>query len=355
MTNLMVFCPSRSDATSFYRGMGPLGRLRQQRSDLNISIVDRVDWSLLRMVDAVFLQRPYDAAHLQMVQLAQDMKLPIWVDYDDDLFNLPTDNPSFALYSNEAVQKNIAQICAMANIVSVSTQDLAVKLRPLNKDIRVVPNAYDDVLLDYREIAPTKQPRLVTWRGSPTHQRDLSFYAEAIVEASRKHPAWTWNFIGCDPWYLTEMMDEKKTVVTPALGITEYFRYIQRLQARVQIVPLYDNTFNRSKSNIAWIEGSFAGSACLVPDWDEWKQPGATGYGNPQQFYEALDRLLRGVDDIAELAKTSWAHIERELPLSRINKLRSDIVDDLVLNAGYRGPLFGEARRASPPIEREAD
>ena len=89
MKNLAVLCPSNTDATSFYRGIGPLAEIRRERFNLALTFINDVNWSTLKLCDAAFLQRPFTSNHLKIAELVKRNQLPLWIDFDDDLFSVP--------------------------------------------------------------------------------------------------------------------------------------------------------------------------------------------------------------------------------------------------------------------------
>jgi hypothetical protein len=95
-------------------------------------------------------------------------------------------------------------------------------------------------------------------------------------------------------------------------------------------VPLADSIFNRCKSNIAWIEGSFAGAVCLVPDWEEWQMPGTVRYSNPAEYGEKMKLLLNNNFNYRKYNDLSWEYIMDNLTLSRVNGQRIEILKGLV-------------------------
>ena len=93
-------------------------------------------------------------------------------------------------------------------------------------------------------------------------------------------------------------------------------------------VPLHDNPFNRAKSNIAWIEGSYAGAVCVVPAW--WNVPGALSYTDGPSYYEAIKSVIKGEVDKKKLNAEAWEFIMDTLPLSKVNVERLQIINSLI-------------------------
>lgn len=332
-----VNLPNDVDATSFYRGMGPLGAMERQFEHLKfVYDAPKYNWATLFTDDVLFLQRPYRPDHLQIVQMAKNNGKKIWVDFDDDLFTVPVSNPAYRIYGNEETKKTIARIISHADHVSVSTPQLKRALQergpqPLNKNVTVVPNAYNSPALDhiYRRF-PKKLDRqkIVMWRGSSTHHKDVAEYMDVLVDVINAHKDWSFLFQGDKPWFLYEKLGDN-AIFGESLDPIEYFHMIRQLQPRLMIVPLHDSEFNRSKSNIAWIEGAFAGAACLAPDWEEWHRPGILNYSSRETFRDTLEGFLNGRYEADSLVEQSWEFILRDLDIKVVNEKRLQILNAL--------------------------
>jgi len=348
MRTLLAFAPAYTDATSFYRAFGPLGELKKQY-DVNIVRGEEVNWATLSSVDALFLQRPFNPTHVQIVDMARGNGKKIWIDYDDDLYSVPLGNRAYKLYSNKQTQNNITTLIAKADFVSVSTPQLKRRFSELlnklkeknlsdvntNTDkIIVVPNAYNRNFCRYRgEIK--SQKKVLTWRGSDTHDKDLLVYTSALKQAFETDLTWTMNLIGQPFWYTIEQIGSiqgiKNTnlIVTPALDPAEYWKFIYQTNPSLVFVPLFDCMFNKAKSNIAWIEGIHAGAACLAPDWEEWRKPGIINFKDPKDFFDKMVSVMKGEVDTLKLYEDGWEYILDNLTIEKVNPLRKKILDQM--------------------------
>lgn len=327
-TNIAAICPSPLDATSLYRGLGPLGQLKRS-GEFQISVLGQYDWSMMKLIDALFLQRPFMHTHVVTMQLAKASCKPIWVDYDDDLFHVPVDNPSYVTYGREKVQRDIAVCIAMADIVTVATERLVELLKPVAKDIRLVPNAHDDELFG-TERAPHSNNKLILWRGSASHERDVWHHGEALVTTAKERPDWKFCFAGYNPWFVTEAMAHEQALIIPMMDPLEYFSFIKKVGPRIVVVPLVPNEFNLAKSNIAWMEATYAGAVCVAPDIPEWRRPGIVNYRTTNELKTALMRLTDSEVTLEHHVKDSWDYITSNLLLSNVNQSRVQVMRDLV-------------------------
>ena len=327
MKTLGVLCPHKHDALSYFRGLGPLYEIQ----NFLIREIENTSWLEAAASDAVFMQRPYSDDHLQMAKNIKQFKKPLWIDYDDYLFKVPASNPVHKIYDRDDIQNNMREIIQMADVVTVSTEFLAEKLGAMNSNTVVVPNAMDLDVLDYRkEPAPPRGP-IIMWRGSKTHQRDLWEYRNEILELYNKYPNTYWHFLGDEPWFLSEYMDKSRTTFWGSFFFLDYYKNIHdHIRPQLTIVPLADHDFNHAKSNIAWLEASFAGSACLGPDWQEWRRPGSMTYSGPKGFLDVASYLIENPKVCAEQAAGSWSYIKDNLSLSEVNKKRMAILDKIL-------------------------
>jgi hypothetical protein len=249
------------------------------------------------------------------------MGVKLWCDWDDNLLAVPMDNPAYLIYSDKSVKEAVIGCLTLADVVSVTTEDLRQSYLPYNKNIMVIPNAFNDTL-----IKRNKKPRekVVLWRGSDTHQRDIETYKPAIDKVCTHWNSISFLYIGYAPWKLEITPNIK---LARAVDTMLYLEQIQVIAPLVMQVPLHDNLFNRCKSNIAAIEGAFAGAACLVPEW--WQMEGAIKYKDNKSYYEGLNALLKGEVDVEKSNARSWEYIQANLLLSEVNKMRVQLIENL--------------------------
>lgn len=326
MYKLATHIPNMIDASSWYRSMGPLADMRRQMPELTTHHLAKYSWATLAECDAVFLQRPYTHEEVSIIEIAKDVGVPVWVDYDDLLLKLPTDNPGYFLY--ETHKKNIVSCIQYADHVTVSTPELKRFLDKFNKNVTVIPNAIDMRYFKYRTQPPKRTSRMV-WRGSKTHHRDVFTYCQTIFSKHSQYEKWEFQFIGDNLWFLTDNMAHQRTIVMPGKEWPDYFRHIWKIAPAAMLAPLHEHEFNWCKSNIAWLEGSFAGAVTIAPDWEEWQRPGVLTFKNENEFGSQMDKVLSGSINVDKMAKDAWDFIQENLTLQKVNKLRLDMLISL--------------------------
>ena len=177
-TKILIVTPYPVDANSFWRCMGPMSYMAKHFEEFSITLSEMnkggtISWVEVGQYDMIFMHRPCRPDDLIIMQIAYNMNIPVWVDYDDWLFEIPSWNPNAQLYNNMAMQSNMAQALACADIVSVSTTELYNQYRAVNPNTVIIPNAYRSDLFKFRKENLEERNDFALWRGSNTHDGDL--------------------------------------------------------------------------------------------------------------------------------------------------------------------------------------
>lgn len=314
-------------ACSFYRAIGPLANLSQIRCDIQIEYISGVGWHTIADGDIIFFSRPAVENYKQSIQLAKSYKKPVWIDYDDCMHEIPPDNPAHKFHSQPAIQKNVLECLALADVVTVATPGLKEYYKKYNDNIIVIENAFNDYNFDFKKVDRVKT--IINWRGSKTHNEDISTCEEEIVELAKKYPKWCWSWIGDGTWFVHRKISNR--LVMPEINyITAYFEYIKNLSPAICIVPLTFNIFNECKSNISYQEATYSGAATLAPDMPEFRKPGITLFSNNKEFKQNLEMLINDKSFRDSQYDQSFEYIQKNLLLSNINKKRLKVIKDLL-------------------------
>ena len=343
MIRILSVIPLPFDATSYYRAYGVFPNLKEQLGG-NLSWEPygshgrKYTWAELSGYDILFLQRPGNPENLKLIKYCKDLGLKIWIDHDDNLFQLPPYNRVHDEYTPE-VKKAMLEMVKLADVLTVSTEALRQFFATVGVVAEVVPNALNEKLTPmataYNETLPDNPDQFV-WRGSETHHGDLYFHQEQIIKAIEERPNTFWHFVGYNPWQITLFVDQKKYKYHKPDDIMVYTQNLKSLKAQVMHVPLVDDPLNQCKSNIAWIEATAAGMVTIGPDWHEWRKPGVMLYDSVD-FYG--QRLMMPEDNYKLRWKASRDYIMENLTLDKVNQKRVDIVERLMSRKFYGNNL----------------
>lgn len=252
-------CPNPDDATSFYRGVGPLSCLRHLDPTIEVAPLTECSWSAIAPCDVVFLQRPFAPAHMDIARLAKTLGKKLWVDYDDDVFSVPRSaGDVYRLYRQGQTQQIISAILSWADVVTVTNDYLRDVYSQWASNIVIVPNAYNDYWLP--TTLPTEpRDKTIFWRGSVGHVADLAAFADDLVAIAKDFPDWKWSFMGAVPWPLDGLIPGME--YRSPVDIFSYHHIVRDvIRPSIVINPLRAIAFNYGRSDTAALEATYCGA-----------------------------------------------------------------------------------------------
>lgn len=317
---LLLTSPLLDDANSAWRAMGPMSKLREHLDIVPVKSGE-LKWHDFLMADLFWSSRPFMQQHVQFSVMARNLGIPVISEIDDDLLHVPSDNPTYYNYNHPQHQVGVRQCHILADLLFVSTDHLHKIYGPYANKMVTVPNAYDDRFFSFR--IKDRKTKRIAYRGSDSHVRDMTNFQKEILSVYTERPDWQWDFYGYRPWFLADRMQERARF-HGGFEFIQYFKMASEVNADIMIVPLDDNIFNRSKSNIAALEGCVMGAVPLVPDWDEWNYlPGAVVYKNPTDFKNKLiDMMNMSELELIERRNKLKVFFETERSLDKVNEIR---------------------------------
>jgi hypothetical protein len=173
---------------------------------------------------------------------------------DDNLFELPDYNPAKKYCTDERLL-NISKNLSVVDGIICSTEPLADYLKRFNPNTLVIPNGVSHNF-KYRILNNSKLR--VGWCGSKTHDGDFSTaLIDALTELQNEIEIVIYGDI---PNCLSHLNIERH----PWTEVNEYYQTLYNLNLDVGLIPCRDNLFNRSKSNIKYIEYSICSTVSIA-------------------------------------------------------------------------------------------
>jgi SAM-dependent methyltransferase len=163
-------------------------------------------------------------------------------------------------------------------------------------------------------------------RGGGSHSRDIDTYKDAIINIMNDYPEYNWAFMGYWPKWALETLPDERLLLFPYGDLMKYFETLMELKPEIMIVPLEDTEFNKSKSNIAWIEGTLAGAITLAPDLPEFIERAWIFSHQNQLEYLFKCFVTETTEEAAWFHRSSLMSLPR---LSEVNELRKDEIERL--------------------------
>lgn len=333
MIKILAFCPIKADATSFYRGFGPLNHLKKfydLQIDDGSALPMPVTWEILLQYDLLFFQRPTMHTETMVMDMAKRCNRPIWIDYDDDYLNIPVTNPRYHLYADPHRVTHIYRAIEHADFITTSTISLKESIAKITGKerhlIQVIPNAVDETVFDISQISDVSQHNVVLWRGGDTHDQDMAPYLDKMVELYNEFPDFKWAFMGHAPEKILSRIDASRILLYPFDEVMKYFDWLFELRPAVTLVPWEENTFNHGKSGCSWLESTLAGSVTVFPGWSTEFVDGMASYNDPDSFYKKAFTLLSDQLKREEFYRKSQEVLSSRFTLGAMKETRISII-----------------------------
>jgi GT2 family glycosyltransferase/glycosyltransferase involved in cell wall biosynthesis len=304
--------------------------------------------SLLEGADLVILQR-YFVSEQQSVAIEQILNSgqPVVYETDDLPFGLPNGHPFSAVLQND--KEYVISVIQRVDAVIVSTPALArwmhVQCQP--KSVYVLPNAVEVSLLH----APVRQrlePIRIALAGTPTHDADYALLDEALEKVIKKYGKRI-NFvvIGRLPQRLRNYSNVMGIDFIPDYRL--YAKYLPKFEFDIALVPLLDNTFNKVKSPIKWLEYSAAGIAGIFSDVEPYAcvEHGVTGLKVPnttEAWFDAICDLIDHPEKRLAIAKAAQHEVVSKYSTEIIAREYAKVYQSVLLASDND---MAEAKRAT--------
>ena len=334
---ILVNIPNPGDGTALYRFNEPFIHLSKEEDlDIQFAVFTSVDRNWWGFYDIAFFQRPASEHEVEMIKYCVKIGLPVWVDYDDLLIDIPTSNIVYHAYVNSNLY--VRDCVNLATVVTVTTEHLKDKLierypSAINK-IQVVPNHWNDYkIVNKPELRKEKS---FLYRGSITHLADIYIYKDYLpvfyinkLDDRRRAETIKYNYFGINPFFLEMPYD----YILP-VPLDDYFEAYNKIESMFGLILLEPIDFNLSKSNISLLEAVSHGRIPISPNFlDGINCMGPTTssiYKHREHLSSTIITLLNtSIEELEKLYDEYWKFIQ-SYKLSLINLKRLAIIKTIV-------------------------
>lgn len=323
---LMVTNGKQVTGITYYRQLVPHFHLSDTYEDFECgkhSDFDKLTDRELSAFDIVQFSRwpSPEGQSVRMMERCKKLGLKVVLDIDD-WWELDNFHLSKEVYKENYLVQQMVENIKVADYVTTTTEILAEKIRPLNSNVTILPNAIDLEQEQY-EIKEIESPRLrFGWIGGVHHQRDILLLNESIkrlwkdrqlegkwqiVLAGFNITITEQNYKRGTPEFLKHLVHEPYVQFEYLLSnkygkMPEYYRnYLKtfvpqmehigydmpyrRVWSRnvlnyirgyneidVSLIPLEKTEFNGCKSSLKLIEAGFMNKIAIVSDVEPYKQ-----------------------------------------------------------------------------------
>lgn len=246
------------------------------------------DGNFFQGVRTIRIQRQATPQQKEYINFLKDIQkqtnLHLIYEIDDIIFHedIPEYNKFKTAFESPEIRKTSMEIMQMSDEMTVTNQFMKEYFQEKtgHENITVIPNFvpkfWMDRFYDRTEISTNyennkKKPRIL-YCGSGAHfdvdqrvkhQDDFFLVNDAIRKTVKD---FQWVFFGGFPAPLADLVRERKIEFHGWEGLMKYPYKIHELKCQLMYAPLADNTFNKAKSDLKFIEGCCMGIPTICQD-----------------------------------------------------------------------------------------
>jgi glycosyltransferase involved in cell wall biosynthesis len=291
-------------ALALLRIEGPIqtAGLEMVRGNLYQDIsIDKAD-----QADLIVIQRDfpkYTEAYEGILERAKTNGIPIVLDLDDLILELPENHPDRGTHYYTEALFPILRTIIEVNAVTASTQPLCDYITKINSNVWLLPNYLNDHVWQFENIHEKQEsgkvPIIIGYMGGDSHAPDLDEVTPALVNVCQKFgEVINFHFFGLKPPQLLLNQPNVEWKPMNIMDYSEFVKFFQEQNFDIFIAPLADNLFNRCKSPIKYLEYSTFGLPGVysdIPPYASIIKDGENGFlaSSTSEWVNCLIRLIQ--------------------------------------------------------------
>jgi glycosyltransferase involved in cell wall biosynthesis len=366
--NILIRCPEQATGIEYYRQLQPhdyMSRDENYKMFRTPSIfgMKKEELETMEIVQyARHIEGTTDRAKQAFTQLRkQGTKIVFDI---DDYWHVPTHHRMYRTYK-DGMTDHVYWCIKNADVVTTTTEFLADKIKPYNKNVYVIPNALEYNVGQWN-IRKIDSPRVrFGWVGGVYHDRDLEILRHHIKDIYNEVDNKLFQFCVAgfnihegviNPFYLKleEMFSDGYNVnknyaeylklfsnFAEHYGFNQPYRRIWSLPVEqygqiyneldVALIPLEDNTFNSCKSQLKLIEAGMMKKSALVSNVAPYNAESfPVPFLGDDDWTDAIKYMVNNRSLREDTADALHEYVINNYSLSKVNELRKQLYDSLI-------------------------
>jgi len=263
---------------------------------------------------------------------------PFIVEMDDNYVDVPPWNEAYNGFRNGSPFRRVA-LDSMRNAyaLTVTTPHLGEVYESINDDRYIIENSLDfkgdSKFIGWDNVTVRKHKGIrIGWIGGRAHFEDLMMVAPVLRKILEKNPHVTLCLVNSALKKSCEALGRKypfeglKNVhyADRSVAINRYAPFAASFGFDIGIAPLVDCNFNRSKSNLRWLEYSalkIPTVATGIGHYAATVNPGQDGLlvqdNDPEEWFGALYTLIEDESARRTLGRNAYARVKKYYNVER--------------------------------------
>lgn len=248
----------------------------------------------------------------------------------DDHYELDINHYLFESFKSSGMTERLINNIKMADVVTVTTPLLASKIRHLNSNIVVIPNALPFDADQFTLSKDKESDTSIVWCGGASHYGDLRMLANLNIESLTIAENITLAGYNSenDQWKKIKKANPKmKYKVEKPLQ-----KYMDSYDGHmISIAPLEDNFFNACKSNLKVLESGAKGLPIICspvePYYNSVDKDVVLYAEDLDDWFGLMTKLLISKSYREDMGNKLAEHVRLHYQLSDANELRRQVIE----------------------------
>ena len=306
--------PQNTDGGDYYyRTHAPGVAMTQQEGVyvINLTNEHRNKFEVLKQADVLILKNICDPDFLPLInKRKQQGKLTIY-EIADALGALQPWNPVYFFYQNTENQALVHRLASYCDALQFTCSELKNLYGHLNRKSRVFPNQISYVPPE-RSFSE-KENIIIGWAGSHGHLEDIEEIAPSLIAWMKSRPDVCLHLMCSEPiWNLLNALPNRNKKHIQTGSLEDYYHFLSGID--IGLAPLNNTPFNRSRSDIKFLEYAVSGVVPVVQNLQPYLESvvhGRTGYlfKDSDELISILDHLANDPESARRVACTARQYV----------------------------------------------
>jgi glycosyltransferase involved in cell wall biosynthesis len=272
--------------------------LELKRRGFDVVLHDSITPQEVEDSDVIVFQRQWRPGAIQAHEYAKSLGKFTVFEVDDDLWNVHPTNPSYRAWSKPEIIGGAEALIRGADLVTTTTQPLALQLRRLNRNVRILPNMLPPEHWQVRRERPAGYDKVVLgWAGSASRGRDLETVREVVLQILGAYPQALMLVAGSESNMV--FPPHERIQMVPPVKIAQYAGSLALFD--IGLAPVVDSRFNQAKSDLKFVEYGMLGIPCVASNVESYVHSivnGENGFlaKNDKGWLKYLRRLIESAE-----------------------------------------------------------
>lgn len=258
---------------------------------------------------------------------------PFIVEIDDNYVDVPTWNEAYHSFRNGSSFRQISIDCMRnADALMVTTPHLGDLYTSFNPNVYVIENSLDfkgdRKFIGWDKVSVRKHKGVrLGWIGGRAHFEDLMMVAPVLRSVLEKNPDVTLCLVNsairasCGLLGKAYPFEGLSNVhyADRSVSINRYSKFMASFGFDIGIAPLVDCNFNRSKSNLRWLEYSALGIPTIATGISHfnqsitpWKDGILIEENDPVKWESAINLLIQDKNLRLQMGRNAYKRVKKD-------------------------------------------